>query len=245
MIPWIAPHEPFPPVESALTDPNGLLCAGQHLHVHQLIDAYEHGIFPWYSENEPIVWWSPDPRLVLRPEQFKVSRSLRKQIHHFCANPNVEVVLDRDFAQVMRCCAAPRATQAGTWITPQIMRAYGQLHAQRLAYSVEVWTQGQLVGGLYGVALGRMFYGESMFARQTDASKIALATLVQIARQERVALIDCQQETSHLKSLGAQTLSRKIFCNHVHNATRDAPIDWNAYAGRDLKPLLNSLLDSL
>lgn len=238
MIPWIGPHDPFPPVESALLDPNGLLAASHQLHAHQLIDAYRHGIFPWYSENEPIVWWSPDPRLVLRPEAFVVSRSLKKRIHQLCAQTQTHVVLNRNFAEVMRQCAAPRAKQHGTWITPQVMRAYGQLHAQGLAHSVEVWNHDELVGGLYGVALGRMFYGESMFARQSDASKIALSALVLICKAQAVALIDCQQETAHLKSLGAQIMSRSAFCTHVRAATEQDPIDWKAYTGRDLKPLL-------
>ncbi len=239
MIPWVGPNEPFPPVQTALADPNGLLAASPVLHAHQLVDAYRHGIFPWYSDNEPIVWWSPDPRLVLQPSEFKVSRSLHKRIHQIIADKSVRIELDRNFSEVMRQCAAPRAKQDGTWITPQVLRAYVQLHQHGLAHSVETWVDGELVGGLYGVALGRMFYGESMFARQTDASKIALATLVRLMQLEQVALIDCQQETSHLKSLGAQTMSRSAFCEHVRIATQEAPIDWSTYTGRDLKPLLS------
>jgi leucyl/phenylalanyl-tRNA--protein transferase len=238
MIPWVGPQEPFPPVENALSEPNGLLAASRRLHAEQLIDAYTRGIFPWYGEDEPILWWSPDPRLVLRPSAFVVSRSLRKRLHKAATDPSHEVVLDGDFARVMRECAAPRAKQDGTWITPQVLEAYGQLHARDLAHSVELRVAGELVGGLYGVALGRMFYGESMFARRTDASKVALATLVRLMQLEHIALIDCQQETAHLLSLGAQTMRREDFCAHVAKATQRAPIDWSRHRGRDLKNLL-------
>ncbi len=238
MIPWVASNESFPEVSTALTDPNGLLAASTHLYAHQLVDAYRHGIFPWYNDNDPIVWWSPDPRLVLRPSDFKVSRSLHKRIRQVLSDDSVRIELDCSFGEVMRQCAAPRKKQNGTWITTQVLRAYGQLHHHGLAHSVETRINGELVGGLYGVALGRMFYGESMFARRPDASKIALATLVQLMQLEHVALIDCQQETSHLKSLGAQTMSRSAFCEHVRIATQDTAIDWSAYTGRDLKSLL-------
>ena len=241
MIPWVGPRQAFPPVEQALTDPNGLLAASRTLHAAQLIDAYRHGIFPWYSDNEPVLWWSPDPRLVLKPANFKVGRSLRKRLRQVLADSSIEVVVDRGFAAVMRECAAPRAQQDGTWITPQVQGAYGELHQQDLAHSVETWANGALIGGLYGVAMGRMFFGESMFSRQTDASKIALATLVRMMQIEQVALIDCQQETAHLLSLGAQTMARSTFCAQVDAAAQATPIDWTQYRGGDLKSLLADL----
>lgn len=238
MIPWVGPHESFPPVEQALADPNGLLAASRTLDTEQLVDAYRHGIFPWYSQNEPILWWSPDPRLVLQPAAFRTSRSLRKRLRQVLAEPSLEVVLDRDFVTAMHECAAPRSRQGDTWITPQVLRAYGELHDRELAHSVEVWSDGQLIGGLYGVSLGRMFFGESMFARRTDASKVALATLVRLMQIEQVPLIDCQQETAHLTSLGAKTMARSAFCAHVATATQGTPIDWAGYRGRDVKFLL-------
>jgi leucyl/phenylalanyl-tRNA---protein transferase len=241
MIPWVGPREPFPPVEHALSDPNGLLAASRVLHAEQLVEAYQRGIFPWYGENEPILWWSPDPRLVLSPPDFKLSRSLRKRLRQVVADDSIDIAVDRDFAIVMRECAAPRAQQDGTWITPQVQRAYGELHGRELAHSIEIRAGGALIGGLYGVSLGRMFYGESMFSRRTDASKVALATLVQMMRIEQVALIDCQQATAHLMSLGAQTMARSAFCAHVAAAARREPIDWTRYRGRDLKPLLTDL----
>lgn len=241
MIPWIGPNEPFPSVEHALSDPNGLLAASRSLHAAQLADAYRHGIFPWYSDNEPVLWWSPDPRLVVKPPAFKLGRSLRRRLREVLAESSVEIVIDRSFAAVMRECAAPRAQQHGTWITPQVLRAYGELHERGLAHSVETWNGDELVGGLYGVSLGRMFYGESMFARRTDASKVALATLVRLMQIEQVPLIDCQQETAHLKSLGAQTMARSEFCTHVEAATQRAAIDWMPYRGRDVKFLLAEL----
>ncbi|HRK56506.1 MAG TPA: leucyl/phenylalanyl-tRNA--protein transferase [Burkholderiaceae bacterium] len=225
-------------MESALREPNGLLAVSQGLQLSQLVDAYRQGIFPWYSEDEPIVWWSPDPRLVLQPSHFKISRSLRKRIRSICASENVRIELDRSFVKVMHCCAAPRRGQEGTWITRHVLNAYSQLHDRGLAHSIETWVDGQLVGGLYGVALGRMFYGESMFALHPDASKIALTALVFLLQTQGVALIDCQQETSHLKSLGAQTMSRRAFCAHVRQATAQPPIHWQAYQGQDLKTLL-------
>jgi leucyl/phenylalanyl-tRNA--protein transferase len=238
MIPWVAPGEAFPPIERALAEPNGLLAASRTLDADQLIDAYRHGIFPWYSENEPILWWSPDPRLVLRPDAFVVRRSLKKRLRQTAGAANVSVVIDHRFSDVMRACAAPRAQQDGTWITPNVIRAYGALHARGLAHSVETWIDGELAGGLYGVCLGRMFYGESMFSRRTDASKVALATLVQMMRSERVPLIDCQQKTPHLLSLGAHTMSRRDFNAHVAQAVRETPVDWTPYLERDLKDLL-------
>lgn len=241
MIPWVARNHAFPPVAQALVEPDGLLAASTTLDVGQLIDAYRHGIFPWYVEDEPILWWSPNPRLVLRPEAFVVRRSLRKRLRQALESPSVEIRVNCAFASVVRACAAPRADQGGTWITPSMMYAYGELHERGLAHSVETWVDGALVGGLYGVCLGSMFYGESMFSRRTDASKIALSTLVRMMQRAGVALIDCQQQTAHLMSLGAQAISREDFCAHVAQATRDGPLDWTPYLERDVKILLTEL----
>jgi leucyl/phenylalanyl-tRNA--protein transferase len=226
MIPWLRAGQPFPEVSSALRAPNGLLAASPDLAVERLLTAYSHGIFPWYSEGEPVLWWSPDPRMVLFCAEFRASRSLRKILRRSIGDRTVEVWVDRSFGQVMRACAAPRSDDVGTWITHDVMLAYGELHARGLAHSVETWVDGELVGGLYGVSLGRMFYGESMFARRADASKIALAALVQILLREGVPMIDCQQNTRHLASLGGREISRHEFTAHVRHAVRQPPIDW-------------------
>lgn len=207
MIPWLAGTAPFPPVETALREPAGLLAAGGDLSVAWLLDAYGRGIFPWFSPGEPILWWSPDPRMVLLPEAFKISRSLAKRLKR----PDYEIRVDSAFTEVMRACAEPRAGQGGTWISPAMQAAYGRLHGEGYAHSVETWLDGKLVGGLYGVALGRAFFGESMFTRMTDGSKLALAHLVQQLLRWHFGLIDCQMVTGHLASLGAQPLSRAEF----------------------------------
>ncbi|HEY9446381.1 MAG TPA: leucyl/phenylalanyl-tRNA--protein transferase [Burkholderiales bacterium] len=211
MIPWLDSHVPFPPVTHALKEPNGLLAAGGSLSVPRLLDAYRHGIFPWYSNGQPLLWWSPDPRMVLQPDAFRLSRSLRKRLRR----RDYEVRADTCYARVMQACAAPRAGQAGTWITDDMSRAYGTLHALGIAHSVETWIEGDLVGGLYGVALGRVFFGESMFARATDASKIALAHLVRQLARWGYGLIDCQMETAHLASLGAMPIPRREFMDKL------------------------------
>jgi leucyl/phenylalanyl-tRNA--protein transferase len=207
MIPWLQGDEPFPPVEKALDSPNGLLCAGGDLSPGRLVAAYARGIFPWFSEAEPILWWSPDPRMVLFPEDLKVSRSLRKRVDH----GTYELTVDTAFRRVMQECARPRSGQSGTWIVPDMIDAYTRLHEAGLAHSVEAWREGRLVGGLYGVALGRVFYGESMFSRSPDASKVALVELVRRLREKRFRLIDCQQATTHLASLGAREIPRARF----------------------------------
>jgi leucyl/phenylalanyl-tRNA--protein transferase len=207
VIPWLAPDQPFPPVHRALREPNGLLAAGADLSLHRLIEAYRHGIFPWYSEGQPVLWWSPDPRMVLFPDEISISRSLRKRLR----NRAFEVRVDSCFTQVMRECAEPRAGQAGTWITDDILAAYTSLHAAGVAHSVEAWMDGELVGGLYGVAIGRVFFGESMFMRATDASKVALAHLARQLERWSFGVIDCQMATAHLSSLGAREISRKDF----------------------------------
>jgi len=207
VIPWLNGDEPFPPVEDALDSPNGLLCAGGDLSIERLVAAYSQGIFPWFSEGEPILWWSPDPRMVLFPDELKMSRSLRKRVQH----GTYELTVDTAFRRVMEECARPRSGQSGTWIVPDMIDAYTRLHAAGLAHSVEAWRERRLVGGLYGVALGRIFYGESMFSRSPDASKVALVELVRRLREKRFRLIDCQQATSHLASLGAREIPRGRF----------------------------------
>ena len=207
VIPWLERNDPFPPVAAALRDPNGLLAAGGSLDPVRLVDAYRHGIFPWSSDGQPILWWSPDPRMVLRVADFKVSRSLRKRVR----SGAFEVRVDTAFDAVMAACAGPREGQAGTWITTEMRVAYGRLHRLGFAHSVESWRDGTLVGGLYGVALGCVFFGESMFARASDASKVALAYLVTLLRGQGVSLIDCQQDTAHLASMGARPISREAF----------------------------------
>jgi leucyl/phenylalanyl-tRNA---protein transferase len=212
MIPWLRPGAPFPPLDSALDEPDGLLAASEALGPDRLEEAYRRGIFPWYSEGQPVLWWSPDPRFVLFVDEFRVARSLRKVI----ARETFEVRVDSAFRSTLSACAAvPRRGQEGTWITPAIADAYSALHARGLAHSVEAWRDGRLVGGLYGVSIGRMFYGESMFARETDASKVALAHLVAIVRKREMPLIDCQQETGHLASFGARAIPRREFARRV------------------------------
>ncbi|QGZ61663.1 leucyl/phenylalanyl-tRNA--protein transferase [Paraburkholderia acidisoli] len=230
MVPWLAPDDPFPPVERALgiaSGAPGLLAASADLLPSRLLDAYRHGIFPWYSDGQPVLWWSPDPRMILRPAEFKVSPSLKKTLKRVLRDDAWEIRVDDNFAAVMRACAsAPRHGQRGTWITADVIDAYSALHRVGDAHSVEAWHDGQRVGGLYGVALGTMFFGESMFASMTDASKIALAALVAHLRRHHVELIDCQQNTAHLASLGGREIARKAFIAHVRTHVRGAPIAW-------------------
>jgi len=197
----------FPPVETALAEPNGLLAMGGDLSVERLLAAYRHGIFPWFNPGEPILWWSPDPRMVLVPGEIRVTRSLAKRMR----NAGFEVRLDTAFVEVMRACAAPREGAGGTWISPAMVAAYTRLFDAGYAHSVETWHAGRLVGGLYGVAIGRMFYGESMFSREPDASKVALVRLARQLQHWNFGLIDCQMETPHLASLGAHTMPRAEF----------------------------------
>lgn len=207
MIPWLDSNTPFPPLSRALREPNGLLAAGADLAPERLLAAYRQGIFPWYGAGEPILWWSPDPRMVLFPAEIKISRSLRKALRR----RGHEVRLDTAFAQIMRECARPRQPGGGTWITPEMRRAYLRMHELGYAHSVETWVNEELVGGLYGIALGKVFFGESMFARRTDASKIAFAHLVAHLERLGFAMIDCQMTTAHLASLGAREIPRTEF----------------------------------
>ena len=207
---WIDSNDPeiaFPDVELALRDPDGLLALGGDLSVPRLLHAYRQGIFPWFGPRQPILWWSPDPRLVLYPKDLRISRSLARTLR----KGRFLVTFDRDFRRVVELCAAPRPGQAGTWITPEMQTAYSQLHAAGVAHSAECWLDDKLVGGLYGVAIGRIFFGESMFTRVADASKVALVQLVRELQQRDFHLIDCQVHTGHLASLGAITLPRREF----------------------------------
>jgi leucyl/phenylalanyl-tRNA---protein transferase len=207
LIPWLDAGAPFPPVHRALDDPNGLLAAGGELTLERLLEAYRRGIFPWYSDGQPVLWWSPDPRMVLVPGEIALSRSLRKRLR----KPNYEIRTDSVFSQVVLECAAPRDGQSGTWITGEMMDAYGALHRAGYAHSVETWIDGQLAGGLYGVAIGRAFFGESMFSRAPDSSKLALAHLARQLERWSFGLIDCQMATAHLASLGAREIPRGDF----------------------------------
>lgn len=233
MIPWLrGPAEPLPEAAQALGDDSeapGLVAAGQDLSPERLDEAYRKGLFPWFSEGQPVLWWSPDPRMVLHTAEFAPKRSLRKTIARLLREDRLVVRLDTAFGTVMQhCAAAPREGQAGTWIGPAMQAAYGAWHARREpasgAHSVETWLDGELAGGLYGVGIGRMFYGESMFARATDASKIALAALVAFCRRHGIAMVDCQQRTAHLASLGAREIPRDAFLRHVRQATAAAPV---------------------
>lgn len=213
----------FPPLYQALSNPDGLLAVGGCLSIERLLNAYKHGIFPWYNADEPILWWSPDPRLVLFPDQLIVSRSLRKTLRKGLFS----VTFDQAFAEVMTACAAPRKDTDNTWINPDMYRAYVELHQQGYAHSVEVWCNGELVGGLYGVALGEIFFGESMFHTQTDASKVAFVNLVEQLKIWGYQVIDCQVHTEHLQSLGAEEIDRRSFAQLLRQyASR--PSAWQA-----------------
>jgi leucyl/phenylalanyl-tRNA--protein transferase len=224
MIPWLDQDTPFPDVETALEQPAGLLAAGADLSLPRLLDAYLHGIFPWFSEGQPILWWSTDPRMVLKTDDFIISHSLKKTLRKVEKSRHTdgdwEIKFDSAFEAVMRACAAPRHYEKSTWISEEIIAAYCRLHKAGFAHSAEAWFQGELVGGAYGVAIGTMYYGESMFARKTDASKIALSYLVDFLRSHGVPLIDCQQETAHLASLGARPIARKTFIDHLRQHTQ-------------------------
>jgi len=219
MIPWLRANEPFPPLTKALVEPSGLLAATEELNPARLLAAYCHGIFPWYSVGQPVLWWCPDPRMVLFTSEFKISRSLGKTVR----SGKFEVRVDTAFDDVMHACAEPRDSDGGTWITPEVRAGYGVLHRRGFAHSVESWRDGELVGGLYGVSIGRMFFGESMFARQTDASKVALVHLVRQLQKWNFPLIDCQQETVHLASFGARPISRAEFAERLGQLVNSTP----------------------
>jgi leucyl/phenylalanyl-tRNA--protein transferase len=232
MIPWLRhPLDPLPDTRLALpagSEAPGLLAVGGELTPERLIEAYGKGVFPWYSQGQPILWWSPDPRMVLFVDEFKVSRSLRKTLRHFIRDARCEIRIDSAFRRVIKACAGtPREGQAGTWIVPEMIDAYCDWHVQGSVHSFETWIDGQLVGGLYGINLGRMFFGESMFSHRTDASKIATAALVCFCRAHGIDLIDCQQRTRHLASLGAREISRAEFEAAITPRVRERPPgDW-------------------
>lgn len=215
------PNQDFPPVDQALPDPNGLLAVGGDLSPARLLKAYRHGIFPWYNEGEPILWWSPDPRLVLFPEKIRVSRSLRKTLKQ----GKFQITFDKAFVDVIEGCAKPRGDEdnEGTWITPEMKSAYVRLHRLGHAHSVETWQDNQLVGGLYGVAIGRVFYGESMFYRRSNASKAAFVTLVEKLKSWHYGLIDCQVHTRHLTTLGAEVIPRRRFVTLLKTLCHQSP----------------------
>lgn len=234
MIPWLEHDTPFPALDTALTDSEGaagLLAAGADLRPERLLDAYRKGIFPWYSEGQPILWWSTNPRMVLMTQDFKISKSLKKTLQKFQHQPHIDFVFDRAFEAVMRACAAPRfddhGNSTGTWISEDIVAGYTRLHQMGYAHSCELWINDQLVAGAYGVGIGTMFYGESMFTRVSDGSKMVLAHLVAFLKSRGVVMIDCQQETGHLASLGAAPISRGQFIAHISAAVRaPAIMDW-------------------
>ncbi len=228
MIPWLAGPPGFPPPGQALTEPNGLLAAGGALEPEWLLAAYRCGIFPWYSAGEPILWWSPDPRLVLEPAAIRITRSLRKTLRQ----RRFEIRFDTAFAAVIAACAAPREPGGGTWITEEMQAAYCRMHELGYAHSVECWREGRLTGGLYGMAVGHAFFGESMFSRERDASKAALAHLARFLEQREYAVIDCQMTTPHLLSMGACEIARSRFCAGLTQWTQQgpAPERWPAAA---------------
>ena len=219
------PNQDFPAIETALTDPDGLLAAGGCLSAQRIINAYRQGIFPWFSPDEPILWWSPNPRLVLFPESLNVSRSLRKTIR----KEIFTLTYDQAFPQVMQYCASPRAEETGTWITEDMYQAYNKLHQQGVAHSFEAWFNGELVGGLYGIAIGQVFFGESMFHRKTDASKVAFYHAVKQLSEWGYQLIDCQVHSDHLSSLGAEEIDRNDFSQLLKQYCTLKPSDqaWN------------------
>ena len=219
------PDQPFPPVSSALKDPDGLLAIDGCLSTQRIVNAYRHGIFPWFSSGEPILWWSPNPRLILHPDDLVVSRSLAKTIRR----NKFSITIDQAFPDVINACAETRNTQEGTWISNDMKQAYNRLHQQNIAHSIEAWNNKTLVGGLYGLAIGQVFFGESMFHRQSDASKVAFVTLVQQLKNWGYKLIDCQVRTEHLVSLGATEIPREKFLLHL-NVLCDKSPDEKAWA---------------
>lgn len=224
-ISWLKPDSiEFPDVESAAIEPDGLLAVGGDLTSARLITAYQKGIFPWYEEGQPILWWSPDPRCVLLPDKLHVSKSLKKTLKRQC----FRISFDRAFEQVMHCCAGARANSQGTWITPKIKSAYSSLHQLGIAHSVEAWQDDQLVGGLYGLAMGSIFFGESMFSSARDASKIALYYLVEKLNHLDFTLIDCQVYNPHLERLGAECIPRRAFIDHLNRTIVDPTLsNWH------------------
>ena len=232
MLRWIDDGTPLPPARSALgdeTDAPGLVAAGGRVSAERLDEAYRKGIFPWYSAGQPVLWWSPDPRMVLPTASFRLSHSMRKTLRRFLRTPGATIRFDGAFAQVMAACAGTaRVGQDGTWIVPAIVEAYTEWHRRGHVHSAETWIDGELVGGLYFVSIGRMCFGESMFARRTDASKLALAALVAACLARGVPLVDCQQNTPHLASFGAHEITRDAFLSYLDSTLPEAPpAEWS------------------
>ena len=226
---WIDAHSPFPHPSKAL--PEGLLAVGGDLSIQRLTLAYSQGIFPWFNEGDPILWWSPNPRMVLPCNGLRISRSLGKKLRQAARGDGdpkapIQIHLNTAFERVIQACAEPRSTQTGTWISPQIQAAYHAWHLAGRVHSVETWLNGELAGGLYGVSLGRFFFGESMFTRASDASKLALVYLVRFLQQQGVQHIDCQQQTAHLAGLGAQPMDRDDFLDLLAHAQRYPDLHW-------------------
>lgn len=222
---WVQAHEPLPLACHA--DEHGLVAAGMDLSPSRLLAAYREGLFPWYNPGDPVLWWSTDPRMVLRTNDFHLSRSLRKKLRHVQAQehlaaPHLQISCNLAFKQVIEACASTRQYHSGTWISPEIIETYHAMHRQGYAHSLEAWVDGVLAGGLYGINVGGMFFGESMFSRQTDSSKICLAYLVDLLSRSGMSWIDCQQETAHLATLGARPIARAEFINELY-AVRDMP----------------------
>jgi len=237
-LPWIESQDPLPPVETAWgmdSEAPGLLAAGADLGVNRLLEAYGQGVFPWFNPDQPVLWWSPDPRMVLQIKDFKLHRSLRKTLARYAAHPQFELCFDRAFDQVIEACSqSPREGQNGTWIVPAMVDAYKALHQAGHAHSVETWLDGKLVAGLYFVCIGRAVFGESMFSTISDGSKMALAALVQVCEHQGIVAIDCQQNTAHLASMGAREMSRAEFLALTHKAKQapspnwqEATVDWD------------------
>lgn len=236
-LPWLDVDTPFPPVHRALTNPAGLLAAGADLSIKRLQSAYSQGIFPWYQEGEPILWWSLAPRMVLKCDEFKPSHSLRKKLRQTARQEladddgfrqdGIQVRVDTAFSEVLRACSRrDDPDQPGVWITEEMQLAYLAWHLAGQVHSIETWRDGELIGGLYGVSIGKMFFGESMFSRATDASKIALAYLVEFLRNQGVQWIDCQMQTAHLASMGAHPVERDEFIEHIKHACTQEPPAW-------------------
>lgn len=229
-LPWIDADVPLPPPHTAWGSESpapGLLAVSQDLSAKRLVESYSQGIFPWFSTGQPVLWWSPDPRMVLQTMHFRLHRSLRQSLKRWLRHPGFDLTFDRDFSQVIRCCSeSPRLGQNGTWIVPSMRRAYEDLHHEGLAHSAEVWLDGKLVAGLYFVAMGKAVFGESMFTSIPDGSKMALASLVSVCLKHEVPMIDCQQNTRHLASLGAFEISRSDFLDNVKQRCKQAPISW-------------------
>jgi len=229
---WVDSQSPLPSVNAAWgqdSDAPGLLAAGADLGVERLLEAYSNGIFPWFNPDQPVLWWSPDPRMVLQTAQFKLHRSLRKTLSRYAAHPQFELCFDKAFDQVIEACAqSPREGQNGTWIVPQMVDAYKELHQAGYAHSAETWLDGQLVGGLYFVCIGQAVFGESMFSTINEGSKMALAALVNVCQQQGIVAIDCQQKTSHLALMGAKEMAREDFLNLIRPALALKGLDWSA-----------------